>query len=180
MDAPAGAHPEVAVPAALFATLRRELAKEAGVLPTIHALHAAGYCVGAAAAAAFRTTRDEEVGHLPEGDFWARIDAFFTKRGWGSLKHVPQHPAVGLLTSHNWAEAAERHDGEDVSCSFSTGFLSGLLTELVGGPVAVLEVACRTRGDDTCSFAFGASASIHELYGKLLEGMDLSGALSGL
>ena len=54
--------------------------------------------------------------------------------------------------SSDWVEAEEER-GEDASCSFSAGYLSGLLTELAGGPIAVLEVACRARGDDTCSFA---------------------------
>lgn len=180
MDAPSGAHREIAVPASIFAALRNELAKEAGVLPTIHALHASGYKAGAAAVAAFRTTPDEDLHALSQPEFWARLDAFFARRGWGTLTHVPRHEAVGILTSSDWVEGAERRDEEHVSCSFSTGFLCGLLTELAGGPVAVLEVTCRGRGDDSCSFAFGAAATIHELYGRLLEGAELDGALAAL
>ena len=51
---------------------------------------------------------------------------------------------------------------------------------MAGGPVAVLEVTCRTRGDDACAFAFGSEGAVHELYGKLLEGADLDGALDAL
>jgi hypothetical protein len=180
MDAASGAHHEIAVPASIFATLRHELAKEAGVLPTIHALHASGYSAGVAAASAFRTFQDEDVRSLPQREFWMRLSAFFTRRGWGTLTHVPRHEAVGLLTSFDWVEGAERREEEGASCSFSTGFLSGLLTELAGGPVAVLEVSCRARGDEACSFAFGAAAAIHELYGQLLEGVELDGALAAL
>lgn len=68
----------------------------------------------------------------------------------------------------------------DASCSFSTGFLSGMLTSLAGGPIAVLEVSCRARGDGHCSFAFGNASAIHDLYGKLVEGAELSGALASL
>lgn len=180
MDAPSGAHQEIAVPASLFATLRRELANEAGVLRTIRALNASGYSAGVGAAKAFRVSPDEEVQSLPQSEFWTRLSAFFARRGWGTLTHAPRHPAVGLLTSADWVEGAERPDEGDASCSFSSGFISGLLTELVGGPVAVLEVTCRARGEDVCSFAFGAAAAIHELYGKLLEGEDLDGALAAL
>lgn len=180
MDAPSGAHREIAVPASIFASLRQELAKEAGVLPTIHALHASGYTAGIAAASAFRVSPDEDVQALPQAEFWARVSAFFARRGWGTLVHEPRHQAVGILRSLDWVEGAERRAEEDASCSFSTGFLSGLLTELAGGPVAVLEVTCHARGDDACSFAFGAASAIHELYGRLLEGAELDGALAAL
>lgn len=180
MDALPGAHREIALPASIFATLRHELAKEAGVLPTIHALHAAGYTAGVAAASAFRISTDEDVRSLPQTEFWTRLSGFFVRRGWGTLAHVPRHHAVGFLTSSDWVEGAERRAEEDASCSFSTGFLSGLLSELAGGPVAVLEVTCHARGDDACSFAFGAASAIHELYGQLLEGAELDGALAAL
>jgi hypothetical protein len=68
----------------------------------------------------------------------------------------------------------------DASCCFSTGFLSGLLSELAGGPVAVLEIGCRTRGADACRFAFGSEQVIHDLYGRLLDGADFDGALAAL
>ncbi|HKJ03375.1 MAG TPA: V4R domain-containing protein [Longimicrobiales bacterium] len=167
--------------------LRQELAKEAGVLPAIHALQQSGYVAGMAAASAFRTSQDEDVRALPEEEFWARLGSFFTRRGWGTLRHVDRHQAVGLLVSSDWVEgdsARVEGDGpeteEGASCSFSTGFLSGLLTELAGGPVAVLEVSCRARGEERCSFAFGAAAAIHHIYGQLLEGAELDGALAAL
>jgi len=180
MDASSGAHQEIAVPASIFATLRRELAKEAGLLPTIHALHASGYSAGAVTAAAFRAFQDEDVLALPQDVFWTRLSTFFARRGWGTLAHVDRHEAVGLLTSTDWIEGASRGHDEGASCSFSAGFLSGLLTELAGGPVAVLEIECRARGDAACSFAFGAAPVIHELYGQLVEGAELDGALAAL
>lgn len=180
MDAASGGHREIALPASIFATLRQELSKEAGVLPTIHALHATGYAAGMAAASAFRTSPEEDVQSLPQAEFWSRLSGFFARRGWGTLTHVHRHQAVGILTSTDWVEGAERRTEEDASCSFSTGFLSGLLTALAGGPVAVLEVTCHARGDESCAFAFGAASAIHELYGQLLEGAELDGALAAL
>ena len=59
----------------------------------------ASLIVGVAAAAAFRTSQEEDVQALPEGEFWARLSTFFTRRGWGTLAHVPRHQAVGVLTS---------------------------------------------------------------------------------
>lgn len=170
---------EVAVPGSVFAALRRALAQEAGALPAIHALHGAGYAAGIAAAAGFPGDGADDTLQLPEAAFWARLSSYFARRGWGTLVHEAAHEAVGMLTSADWAEA-EQEPSEDASCSFATGFLSGLLSTVAGGPVAVLEVRCRARGDDACTFAFGNAEAIHEVYGKLLEGADLSGALATL
>ncbi len=105
---------------------------------------------------------------------------YFAKRGWGSISHQSVHAAVGMLVSNDWAEAVDGEPDPDASCCFSTGFLSGLLSQIAGGPVAVLEVECRTRGSASCRFAFGSEGAIHELYGQLLEGGDLESALSTL
>lgn len=174
-----GAPREVALPVSVFLTLRRELGREVGALPAIHALHAAGYASGAAAAPGLRGASGDELASMSSDVFWARFAAHLARRGWGRLEHREAHEAVGILESSDWVEADEEGD-EDASCSFSAGYLSGLLTELAGGPVAVLEVACRGRGDAACRFAFGSETAVHELYGELLEGADLDGALAAL
>ena len=179
MDAVSEPLSEIVVPATLFGDMRAALEKEAGPLVAVHALHAAGYAAGVAAVAGLRTAPDEDVLALPQDLFWTRLTAFFARRGWGSLAHEPAHQAVGLLTSPDWTEGA-RPVGEDASCSFTTGFLSGMLSTVAGGPVAVLEIGCRARGDGRCSFAFGNALAIHELYGRLLKGSDLSSALASL
>lgn len=170
---------EIAIPATAFGSLRAHLEKEAGALPTVHALHHAGYAAGAAAAPALASNLGE-AGTIGEDAFWAKVADFFGKRGWGSLRHARAHAAVGLLTSTDWAESTSGDGGPDASCHFSAGFLSGLLTELAGGPVAVLEVACRSRGGPACQFVFGSEGAIHELYGRLLEDDNLDGALAAL
>jgi V4R domain len=180
MNGKGGGPREIAVPVSVFAALRAELEREAGALPTVHALHHAGYAAGAAAAAGLVGGADAGSMSLGESAFWTKLAEFFGRRGWGTLRHERPHRAVGLLSSVDWAEAADGGDDPDASCHFSTGFLSGLLTEVAGGPVAVLEVACRTRGDDACRFVFGSEGAIHELYGRLLDGVELDGALAAL
>jgi V4R domain len=180
MNGTSGAPKEIAVPISVFEDLRRELSKEAGPLPTIHALHAAGFSGGRAAATAFLEGAEADVTSMAQNAFWARLCSFFSRRGWGVLNQTALSPAVSLLMSDDWAESHETEPDAEGSCSFSTGFLSGLLTELAGGPVAVLEVECRTRGDDRCAFAFGSEHAIHDLYGRLLEDTDLDGAVAAL
>ena len=180
MSRSGGGPQEIAVPISLFGSLRSELEKEVGMLPTVRALHHAGYHSGLDAAA----TVDQDAGGdsfgLSQGKFWARLSSYFSKRGWVSLQHRTAHAGVGILTSSDWAEATTDEIKADASCSFSAGFLSGLLSQLAGGPVAVLEVGCRTRGADSCEFAFGSETAIHDLYGRLLDGADIDSALEAL
>lgn len=169
------------VPIRVFTVLRRELEQEVGTLPAVRALHQAGYGSGVDAAATLHAVgSDESLPDVGARDFWGRIERFFAKRGWGSLTHEPSHPGVGFLRSVDWAEANAEETDPEASCSFSTGFFAGLLSELAGAPVAVLEVTCRGRGDEACRFAFGSEAVIHDLYGRMLDGADLQRALDAL
>lgn len=180
MSRSAGAPREIAVPAAVFESLRGEFEKEAGTPQTVRALHYAGYHAGLAAAASVDSEAGGHAFGLTQNAFWDQLSGYFAKRGWGQIAHRAAHPSVGLLSSADWAEA--RTDGQraDGSCSFSAGFLSGMLSELAGGPVAVLEVSCRSRGGASCEFAFGSETAIHDLYGRLLDGDDLDRALGAI
>ena len=85
-----------------------------------------------------------------------------------------------MLSSHDWAEATPDGDEDQPSCAFSSGMLSALLSRTAGAPVAVLQVGCRSRGDDTCSFAFGSESAVDELYRLLAEDRDVETALAEL
>ena len=103
---------EVVVPTNMFTVLRRELEKEAGTLPAVRALHHAGYEAGTSAADTFRAGADGDgVPGLAVGSFWERIERFFGRRGWGTLKHEDAHPGVGVLRSPDWVEAQDERDG---------------------------------------------------------------------
>ena len=173
---------DVAIPAIGLTTLRRSLQKDVGPLPVIHALHAAGYASGETLWESIRRAATPGMGlaDVDEATFWARLSAALAKRGWGTLTHRPGHAGVGLLASADWAEAAGGNGERQPSCAFSSGMLAGLLTAAAGGPIAVLEVSCRTRGDDRCTFAFGSAATVHDLYGLILDGQDLESALASL
>lgn len=171
---------EIAVPVSVFDALRNELEEAAGTLQTVRALHHAGYRAGMAAAASVHEEAGGDSMKLDRSGFWSHLSDYFSKRGWGSLAHDSVHPGVGMIESRDWAEADADEVSDDASCSFSAGYLSGLLSQLAGGPIAVLEVSCRARGDDSCDFAFGSETAIHDLYGRLLDGADLETALSAL
>ncbi len=175
-----GAPREVAVPVAVFDALRDAIEKDMGTLETVSALHRAGYAAGRYAALALNRESGGDALKLSSAGFWTRLSEYFDKRGWGSLAHRSPHPAVGILSSEEWAEASTGEESSDSGCAVSAGFLSGLLSQLAGGPVAVLEVRCRGRGDDSCDFAFGSETAIHDLYGHMLDGADVDEALEAL
>lgn len=170
---------EVALPASALSTLRRALKREAGPLAAIHALHAAGYGAGETLFDSFARTVRQPLEEVGETTFWTGLTRFMGRRGWGSLDHRSLHPGVGLLTSSDWAEAGDGSESQP-GCAFSAGLLSHVLTRAAGEPVAVLEVSCRGRGDESCAFAFGSEATIHDLYGLLLDGKRLEQALAEL
>ncbi len=176
---PLRARSEVAVPASTFASLRRILRSDVGPAAALELLHAAGEQAGA----------DIHRGLLAElspgagvGEFWDRLAQYMEERGWGTLRHGAVHPGVGLLTSDDWAEAsaASEDDGGRSTCAFSVGMLEGLLGQVAGDRVAVIEAECRGRGDPHCAFAFGAEDTLRRLREELRRGRSLDEALAGL
>ena len=180
MEPPVVTPLEITVPAWIFRALRDELVRDIGKLSSTKVLQQVGYRTGSSASVAFRAGLNGTVLEMMQSTFWKRLVEFFSCRGWGTFVVDLDHPGLGFLTSEDWAEAVTDEVDRNASCCFSTGFLSGLLSELAGGPVAVLEVDCRARGDEQCCFAFGSEVAIHDLYGRLLDGTNLEGALAAL
>ena len=179
MTTPSGASREVAIPVAVFEALRTEIEEDVGTLETVRALHHAGYRAGLVAGLAMNKAAGGDALNLSPASFWSHLSDYFSKRGWGSLEHRAAHPGVGVVSSSDWAESSSGKEN-DSGCGVSSGLLSGLLSQLVGEAVAVLEVRCQSRGDDSCDFAFGSETAIHDLYGKMLDGADLDQALQAL
>lgn len=171
---------EVTLPAGSLTALRRSLREEAGPLVTTHGLHAAGFGAGEALYQAFAAGLERHPAELGERVFWNELGTFFARRGWGSLSWAPLHSGFGLLRTGDWAEADPDGGDAQPSCAFSAGLFATLLGRVAGRPVAVLEVACRSRGDDECQFVFGSEVAIHLLYGRLLDDPDVGRALDQL
>lgn len=167
---------EIALPASCLTTVREALRDEAGPVATVNALHAAGFRSGEAVWRSFASGGDVDVESLGEGDFWTRLSDWFSRRGWGSFQFEAIHDGVGRLGSRDWAES-EGGDERQPSCSFTTGLLSRILSTAGGGDIAVVETACRARGDAECHWAFGSEHTVHRLYGSLLEGRSFEDAL---
>jgi len=169
---------EVALPASALPTLRSALRREVDALKVTHSFHAAGFAAGADVYSSF-VKRQGGVAPdaIPQSRFWESLSDFFVRTGWGSLQHSQIHPGLGMLEARDWAEVGESSEPDESGCAFSSGLLAAILGQIADGPVAVLEVACRGRRAEACQFVFGSDATIHDLYGLLLEGHSFDSAL---
>jgi hypothetical protein len=168
---------DLLLPAAALLHLRRALRREAGPLGTVHACHDAGFATGGEVFERLRDHLGMDPALLGESAFWRELSAFFERRGWGTFEHRRIHPGLAVLQSRDWGESDPSSDETQPACTFTSGMLAYLLGRVAGGPIAVLEVGCRSRGDSHCSFVLGSEGAVHDLYGLLLHGESLDTAL---
>jgi len=177
---------DLTLPAATLLHLRRALQSEVGLAEATRALYNAGFAAGEDFFRGFTREVGADPAALSEAVFWEELDRFFDARGWGRLEQARLHPAFGVLHARFWGESdpsagAEDADGEgQVGCSFSAGVVAYILGRVGGGSVSVLEVECRSRGDDECSFLVGSEAAIRTIHGHLRDGASLDSALARL
>jgi predicted hydrocarbon binding protein len=177
-----GARPaELALPVASLAAIRQSLNQEAGPDAAANALRAAGYAAGDALFTTLTQPFGEGdgIGDVSAGVFWRRLSQLFSTRGWGTLNHSQAHPGVGALETTNWVEAVPG-SAPRPACFFTTGLLANLLGRSAGENVAVLEVECRSTGDERCRFLFGAPETLESLYGRLRTGETVDRSIESL
>jgi predicted hydrocarbon binding protein len=179
-----GKPPELAIPVTSLAALRRALANEVGPDAAAQALASAGHAAGDALFSQLAAAPDESaqpsVEGIGENAFWRKLSTLFSSRGWGTLGHAPAHEGVGSLESADWVEADTQSGATRPSCFFSTGMLANILGNAAGGPIAVLEVECRSQGDARCRFLFGSNEALQTLYERVGTGESIDAALAGL
>jgi predicted hydrocarbon binding protein len=162
---------ELALPAAAFTALRHTLITELGAQRAAAVLRQAGHAAGDALFRALAQPRGAtELGELEESEFWKRLTQLFASRGWGSLQHATPHPGLGALESPDWGEADPSSPARRPSCFFTTGLLANLLGQVAAADVAVLEVACRSRGDQQCRFLYGSPEALAAVYSRVAAG----------
>ncbi|HET8654189.1 MAG TPA: V4R domain-containing protein [Longimicrobiaceae bacterium] len=125
-------------------------------------------------------TDGRDVADESADDFWERLGDFFATTGWGELRFERVHPAVASLSSSSWAEAEPAADAQQPSCHFTTGMLADLLGRVAGADLAVLEVECRSRGDQQCRFLLGGTAALQRIHAALAEGTTFEAAIEDL
>ncbi|MEO8089545.1 MAG: V4R domain-containing protein [Gemmatimonadales bacterium] len=108
------------------------------------------------------------------------LGEFFADHGWGRLSATPLGPAVMALDSAEWAEALDERQGEFPSCHLSCGLLADFLGRVSQDQVAVMEVECRSRGDQRCRFLAGSPETLGILYDRMAQGTGYLEALGVL
>jgi hypothetical protein len=137
-------------------------------------LHQAGYASGEALHERWRNHLAERTGLLEAGWMDVRwfgplLDELCVGLGWGSIAATPLGDRAMLLEAGDWAEA-EPGAGAQPGCHFTCGALAAFLTALAGSPLAVLEVECRTAGQEACRFLAASPATLSEVHDLLAAG----------
>lgn len=108
------------------------------------------------------------------------LSEFFGGLGWGGIV-MERLGSNGLsLSSMDWAEADPAEASEYPSCYFSSGMFADFLTRMAGGnAISIMEVECRSRGDERCRFFAGAPSTLDKVYNALAEGRDYRDVFDG-
>lgn len=150
----------------------RLLAAGPGVAADI--MQEAGFATGEALTATWREQLVRRTG-IGETD---RLDAHWfgpilsevcETLGWGQLAATPIGDRGLLLSASAWHESepgATDHPG----CYFTCGCFAAFLTAQAGAPLAVLEVECRSAGNEHCRFLAGSAETLAAVYDLVAAG----------
>jgi len=158
------------------------LSNEAGSDVAARALAAAGHAAGDALFTHLHggDAANDSTDSISEAAFWRKLATLFGARGWGTLSHADAHQGVGALQADDWVEADPESNARRPSCFFTTGMLANILGNAAGAPISVLEVECRSQGDERCRFLFGSQEAMQVVYDRVGHGVAVDAALNEL
>ncbi|PYP56204.1 MAG: hypothetical protein DMD40_11565 [Gemmatimonadetes bacterium] len=140
----------------------------------IAVLQEAGYAAGEGLFKAF--TAVNSATDLDADLLGETLSEFFTNGGWGAVTLTPVGTGALALDSTDWAEA-EPGTAQAPMCFFSAGMLADFLGRLSDETVAVMEVECRSRGDDRCRFLSATPHVLEKVYSEMTAGRSYAEAL---
>ncbi|HTJ23041.1 MAG TPA: 4-vinyl reductase [Gemmatimonadaceae bacterium] len=108
------------------------------------------------------------------GDALAEL---FTANGWGSVTITPVGTGALAIDSTDWAEA-EPGTAQAPMCFFSTGMLADFLGRISEETIAVMEVECRSKGDERCRFLSATPDVLEKVYNEMTAGRTYEEALA--
>jgi predicted hydrocarbon binding protein len=142
----------------------------------ITVLQEAGYAAGEGLFQAFtavNSATDLDADMLAE-----TLSEFFTNGGWGTVTLTPVGTGALALDSPDWAEAAPG-SAQSPMCFFTAGMLADFLGRLSDETVSVMEVECRSRGDERCRFLSATPEVLEKVYNEMTAGRSYAEALGG-
>ena len=137
-------------------------------------LQESGYAAGEGlykAFAAEHSPTDLDADRLAE-----TLSEFFSNSGWGTVSMSPVGTGALALDSSDWAEA-EPGTAQSPMCFFSAGMLADFLGRLSDETVSVMEVECRSRGDERCRFLSATPDVLEKVYNEMTQGRSYAEAL---
>jgi predicted hydrocarbon binding protein len=144
-------------------------------------LQEAGYAGGTALYESFKAWLAERthvgVEELDVDAFQHRASEFFGEYGWGTLAVGSLNDVVATLDSPDWGECDTHLGAQQPSCHLTTGMFADLFGRLAGAPVAVLEVECRSAGQDRCRFLVGSPEVMDAVYDEMGRGAEYEAAV---
>jgi predicted hydrocarbon binding protein len=139
-------------------------------------LQEAGYAAGEGLFRSFAATNNPA--DLDADLLGETLSEFFTSGGWGTVTMSPVGTGALALDSSDWAEA-EPGTAQAPMCFFSAGMLADFLGRLSDETIAVMEVECRSRGDERCRFLSATPAVLEKVYNEMTQGRSYAEALGG-
>lgn len=116
-------------------------------------------------------------GSLDSAVFSSVMGDFFEALGWGRIS-IEQIGRGGLaLDALQWAEADPEAQAPYPSCHLSAGILADFMGRLASRSISVMEVECRSSGQERCRFLLGNPEMIQAVYDAVSEGKDYRSAL---
>ena len=137
-------------------------------------LQEAGYAAGEGLYKAFAAANNPS--DLDADLLGDTLSEFFANGGWGTVTISPVGTGALALDSSDWAEAAPG-TAQTPMCFFSAGMLADFLGRLSDETVAVMEVECRSRGDERCRFLSATPAVLEKVYNDMTAGRTYEDAL---
>lgn len=126
-------------------------------------------------------TGEADPAEADPASYWEVTRDRLVEAGLGETSYRVVDAGVASIAAEGLPEAAD-HEGTGrgtEGCPFSAGLFGGLLSAAADRPVAVLEVECRSRGDDRCRFLVGSEERLADLRDRIVEGASLEEALEG-
>jgi predicted hydrocarbon binding protein len=177
--------PPASGPAAVPALLRQLHASLAAHAPDqlVTILQETGYVAGEATYRAFADWLPARAGVSNPAELDSELlpemlSDFFASEGWGSVSITPVGTGALALDSADWVEA-DPGTAPQPMCFFTAGMLADFLGRLSGGgeTVAVMEVECRSKGDERCRFLSAAPEVLDKVYNEMTAGRTYEEAL---
>jgi predicted hydrocarbon binding protein len=163
--------------------LRSALMRDTGAAAAGY-LQEAGYAGGQALFDAFRGWLAARGRGAPESlsvdAFQREATDFFRQAGWGSLELGALEDAVATLDSNDWGEADPNSASELPTCHVSAGMFADFFGRLADAPLAVMEVECRSRGDQRCRFLLGSTEVMQRVYEGMASGEEYANTVKTL